>query len=354
MSTRTSMRSYKVANFGQALIESIDPLPEPKGAEVLLRVSACGVCHSDLHLSEGRFDLGGGQFMDLTRAMQLPRTLGHEIVGEVRAVGPDADEVFVGVHRLVYPWIGCGECGLCASGAEHLCAKPRALGVNIDGGFADHVLVPDAKYLLDFGQIPEPLACTLACSGLTAYSALKKAPPLATDDRILIIGAGGVGLAAVRLAQPLLGTAPIVAEVDRGKWDAATLAGAVDVIDPTAPDIRKNLIRATGGFAAVFDFVGIPTTSEFGMAVLRKGGRMILVGLFGGSLSIALPTIPMRAISLVGSYVGSLEELRGLVALARDGGSQAMPLTARPLADAQASLEALRTGRVVGRIVLTP
>ena len=270
------------------------------------------------------------------------------------AVGPDVHDVELGERRIVFPWIGCGECSVCKSGAEHVCGRPRALGANADGGFSNHVLVPHHRYLVPFEGVPEHIACTFACAGLTAYSALRKAPTPAAGDRVLIIGAGGVGLAATRLAKHVLGITPVVAEIDRGKWDAAKDAGASEVVDPADPDVRKTLIRSTGGFAIAFDFVGARDTAEFGTAVLRKGGRLIVVGLIGGSLSLPLPTLVMRGIGVIGSYVGSLDELRGLVAMAKTGWWRDLPVTRRPLPTAQQSLDDLRERRIVGRVVLTP
>ncbi|HYH22604.1 MAG TPA: alcohol dehydrogenase [Azospirillum sp.] len=352
--TIQTMRSFKVTAFGQPLEEVVAPLPEPKGAEVLVRVSACGVCHSDLHLWDGHFDLGGGQKMDLSKGLALPRTLGHEIVGTVVAVGPEATEARVGDRRVVYPWIGCGACALCAAGNEQLCSRPRGLGTSLDGGFADHVLVPHERYLIDFDGLREELACTYACSGLTAYSAVKKAGAVTERSPLLIIGAGGVGLAAVRLAHALTGAAPIVAEIDRGKWDAARAAGAGEVMDPSDPDARKALLKATGGVAAAIDFVGAPASFEFGLAALRKGGTLIVVGLFGGATTLSLPLLPLRAVGIVGSYVGTLAEMRELVDLAKAGQVQEIPVQTRSLDGVQQALDDLKGGRVVGRAVIKP
>ena len=152
------MKSYKVVEFGQPLQKVEESNPAPQGAEVLVKVTAAGVCHSDVHLWEGFFDMGGGNKVSTQKTMNPPRTMGHEIVGEVVALGPDAKGAKVGDKAVVYPWIGCGTCWYCANGREHLCPTPRALGVNKDGGYADHVLVPDAKYLYPYGGIPTELA----------------------------------------------------------------------------------------------------------------------------------------------------------------------------------------------------
>jgi alcohol dehydrogenase/propanol-preferring alcohol dehydrogenase len=348
------MRSYQVTAFGAPLEERASETPEPQGSEVLLKVSACGVCHSDVHLWEGYFDLGGGKKVDMARTMTLPHTPGHEVAGEVVALGPEAEGVAVGARRVVFPWIGCGACALCAAGDEHLCLKPRAIGIDVAGGYADHLLVPHPRYLLDAGPVAEAGACTLACSGLTAFSALRKVEGLAPSDPLLIIGAGGVGLAAVRLAKRLLGIAPIVADIDAGRRQAALDAGAAEALDPAEERAARNLAKATGGIAAALDFVGAPSSAQFGLDSLRKGGRVIVVGLMGGAITMALPLFPFRSISIGGSYVGSLAEMSELVALAAKGEAEPVPVETRPLDRAQDSLDDLVAGRVVGRVVLTP
>ena len=350
----TAMRSFMMTGFGEPLREHIGKRPEPTGSEVVLKVNACGVCHSDLHIWEGHFDLGGGRQLDIRQGIGLPRALGHEIAGTVVAVGPDVRDVRPGDRRVVYPWIGCGECARCLAGEEQVCANQRNLGTRRDGGFASHVLVPHERYLIDFGKLREELACTYACSGLTAYSALNKALPLGAKDPLVIIGAGGVGLSAINLARSVHGIAPIVAEIDRTKWDAALAAGASQVIDPRDADAVKQLLGATGGVAAVVDFVGAPPSVGFAMQTLRRGGRLVIVGLMGGAIELQLPLLPIRALSIIGSYVGSLQEMQALVALAREGRVTEIPVQTRALEDAQRTLDDLKAGRVVGRVVLKP
>jgi alcohol dehydrogenase/propanol-preferring alcohol dehydrogenase len=354
MCEQAVMKSYKLTKFGAPLEEMVESTPVPQNTEVLLRVVACGVCHSDLHLSDGHFDLGGGRQMDLSRTLELPRTLGHEIVGEVVAIGPNVTQTPVGSRWLVYPWIGCGKCSLCRMGDEHLCAQPRAIGITVDGGFSDHVIVPDPRYLIDFGDIPADVACTYACSGLTAFSALRKAGTISVEDPLMIIGAGGVGQSAIRLCTAVHGVAPSVADIDPDKRQAALDVGAKLAADPADPDTRKKLIKATGGYAAIIDFVGTPKTVEFGMALLRKGGKLIVVGLFGGAVEVSIPLLPLRSISLIGSYVGSLDELRQLAELGRAGALPSIQVASRSLSDAQGALDDLRGGKVVGRAVLCP
>ena len=353
MSNPSPMRSYKLVQFGTPLSEVIEPPPVPQGTQVLVRIEACGVCHSDVHIADGYFDLGNGQKMDLSRGIKLPRVLGHEIVGRVEAFGPQAEGVKIGDGRIVFPWGGCTECVLCRSGEEHLCARPRSHGTTLDGGYSSFVLVDHPRYLAPYDALPAPFAATLACSGLTAYSALKKAS-VDAERPLLIIGAGGLGLAAVSMARTLHGIAPIVADIDPAKRAAALEAGAAQAIDPADPDARKALLKATDGVGTAIDFVGAQSTAEFGLAVLRKGGRLIVVGLFGGAINLSVPSLPLRAVSLVGSYVGSLAEFNELVALARDGKVKPTLVEVRPLAAAQQSLDDLRSGRIRGRAVLVP
>lgn len=353
------MRSYQVTEFGSALSEATRTPPEPTGTEVLLQVAACGVCHSDVHLREGYFDLGAEGRLDLSRGLPLPFTLGHEVAGDVVAMGPEAapgpDAVAVGDRRVVYPWIGCGQCAQCAEGREHLCRAPRNIGIQCDGGYSDHVLVPHPRYLVPFGDIPVEEACTYACSGLTAYSALRKVGPLAAGDPLIVIGAGGVGLAGVRLAGHVTGVAPLVAEIDGARRDAAISAGACDAVDPAEEGAARAMIKATkGGVAAAVDFVGSAESARFGFDILRKGGKLVIVGLFGGGLSVPVPHFPLREVVVAGSYVGSLDELRDLLVLAREGKVGRAQVTARPLDDAEAALSELQAGRVTGRAVLVP
>ena len=346
------MLSYQLEAFGRPLARVLRDTPVPQGSEVLLRVSTCGVCHSDVHLHDGYFDLGTEGRLDLARSVRPPRTLGHEIAGTVLALGPQAAGVQPGDRRVAYPWIGCGLCSLCRAGNEHLCAAPQALGVHRDGGFADHVLVPHARYLLDPGALPDAQACTYACAGLTAYSALRKAGPIGAADPLLIIGAGGVGLSGIRLARQMYGVAPIVAEIDRSKWDTARAAGAGELVDPAAEGALKALLKATGGVAAVVDFVGAGSSFGFGFGVVRKGGKLVCVGLLGGAATLVPALVSMKAVSVLGSYVGSLREMEELMAIARSGVLPDLPLRTEPLAHASQALDDLRAGRVRGRVVL--
>ncbi|MBL4641313.1 MAG: alcohol dehydrogenase catalytic domain-containing protein [Verrucomicrobiales bacterium] len=160
-----------------------------------MSVTAAGVCHTDLHIREGGYDLGHGRKLEFAqRGIALPLVMGHETVGEVVAAGPDVGTLDRGKKYVVYPWIGCGTCAVCASGQEQLCMKPQFLGMHVDGGYATQIRVPHPKYLHEIGDIPPENAAPLACSGLTAYGALKKVESTLKDHALLVIGAGGLGL----------------------------------------------------------------------------------------------------------------------------------------------------------------
>jgi D-arabinose 1-dehydrogenase-like Zn-dependent alcohol dehydrogenase len=350
------MKSFQVCTCGEPLQCNEYPTPTPAGSEVLLKVIAAGVCHSDLHLSDGYFDLGGGKRLSVVeRGMTLPVTLGHENVGEVVALGPDARGVKVGDRRLVDPWMGCGECAVCRRGDEQLCTKPTSLGVFRDGGYSDFLLVPHPRYLFDIGDIPPERAAPLACSGVTTYSALKKVGPTLATDPVVIIGAGGLGLMCLALHKAMGGHSAIVVELDPAKREAAKKAGAAAVIDGGADDAAKQIIAATGGGAwSTIDLVGSTATVRLGLNSLAKGGKLILVGLYGGDITLSLPPFPMRAIALQGSYTGSLTEIAELIELVKRTGLPPVPVATRPLTDINAVLSDLRAGKVIGRVVLTP
>lgn len=349
------MKSYQIVDWAKPLEQREAQNPDPQGSEVLVKIDACGVCHSDLHIWEGFFDLGGGNRISMDRGIELPFTLGHEIVGEVVAVGPDAEGAAIGDRRIVYPWIGCGECTVCKADQELLCARSRTLGVNVDGGYSDHVMVPHPRYLVDYDGIPTELAGTYACSGITAYSALNKAVAVSKTEDILIIGAGGVGLSAVHLAASLTEGRVIVADVDPEKRAAAKAAGAFEVVDNSTKEAMKQIRGLTGGgVAAAIDFVGRPETASFGFNAIRKGGTVVVVGLFGDSMPLSVAMMPLKMATITGSYVGTLQDLKDVVALAQQGKLPAIPVETRPLSAANSALEDLKAGKVVGRVVLSP
>ncbi len=349
-------RCYCLTDHHQPLVQRDDTLPTPLGDQVLIRMLGAGVCHSDLHIWEGEYDLGGGKKLVLKdRGVSLPLVMGHEIAGEVAAVGPDARDIRVGDQVLVYPWVGCGECPICLRDEENLCLKPASLGVYQAGGYAEYVLAPRAKHCIPLGGLDPAEAAPLACSGVTTYSALRKFGPAVVDEPVIIMGAGGLGHMALSILKALGGKGAIVVDIDAAKREAALKAGALAVIDGAAPDAAHQILEATGGGGRLFlDLVGAASTVKLAMASMTRGTEIVVVGLFGGEVTVSVPFFPLRPMAIRGSYVGNLKELRELVTLAREGKVQPVKVTRRPLAEASEALEQLRQGKVFGRVVLVP
>jgi alcohol dehydrogenase, propanol-preferring len=346
------MHRQSLNAYGAPLCETIVEAPRPQGTEVLVQIERCGVCHSDLHMQDGYFLLGDGKKLDVQAGRTLPFTLGHEIAGLVVSAGPDADAK-PGAKVAVYPWIGCGQCAACRVGDENICAAPRHLGVTVDGGFATHVLVPHSRYLIDYAPLAPGFAGALMCSGLTAYAALKRLAGRAKRAPLLLVGLGGVGLMGLALARAMYGTAPFVADIDGKKRDAALAAGAAQAFDPSDPSARKALLKASGGIYAACDFAGSDASLNFATGVLAKGGKVVVTGLIGGAFSTAVAMFPLKAMTIEGTTTGTLSEARELIELVRSKDIKPPPIAERPLAQASATLDDLRAGKIVGRVVLT-
>ncbi len=342
------MISYQTTTPGGPLARVESETPQPQGTEVLVKMLACGVCHSDIHMHDGVFELGGGKQLDVS---QEGMVLGHEIFGEVVAIGPDAENVNIGDRRVVFPWIGCGECASCKRGEEQLCTPGRALGIVKAGGYADHVLIPHSRYLFDKGDTKDSLAATYACSGLTAFGALKKTGDLQEGDEVVIIGAGGVGMMAIQIARAQ-GIDPIVVDIDEAKLQAARDTGVSRTFNSSDPQTSREIRKTTGGAFAVLDFVGAEASVNYGLGCLRKGGMLVIVGLYGGALTIPIPFFPMNARIIQGSYVGTLQDMAELMELVRAGKISPIEIQERPLSEAADALADLKGGKVQGRQVL--
>ena len=348
---------WSFSNWGGALEEQAEDLPPPSGHEVTLRVTHCGICHSDLHVQAGGFDMGGGKLSSLERAgAQLPLTLGHEICGVVVELGPEVQGLAAGDHVVVYPWLGCGACPVCERGDDHLCPRAqRSLGIQLPGGFADLVRVPHSRYLVSIGHLEPARAATFACAGITAWSAMRKLGELSAEDNVAIIGCGGVGLTAVALCSATTKARIVAIDTDPAKRQAALQHGAAAAFDPAAPGAAKTIGKDCGfNITGVVDFVGAESTSSLAVQLVRRTGQVVIVGLFGGEFRMPLPSIPLRSLRITGSYVGSLNDLQELVALAQRVPLPQIPLDLRPLAQANQALLDLAQGRVLGRVVLQP
>jgi len=348
------MKSWDIAEWGQPLQQRLRDTPQPGPEEVLVRLRYCGVCHSDVHIREGWFDLGGGNKLKLAdRGTQLPLTPGHEPIGVVQAVGANVQGIDLGRQVLVNPWIGCGHCRFCRAGRDNLCNQMRSMGVATPGGFATHLLVPHERYLVDVEGLDPATTAVLACSGVTAYAAVSKFGPLGVDDWVAVLGCGGVGLMALAVLKALGHTRVIACDIDDAKLEAARTIGAAATVNLQATPGPAELLRISGGgLSHMVDFVGTPSTAQLALPALLKGGQMVVVGLFGGALPVPLPALASREVSLRGSNTGNTAQIRELVELVRAGRLELPAVQVRPLDQAENALRDLEAGRVIGRVVL--
>jgi propanol-preferring alcohol dehydrogenase len=352
------MEAYAIFQHGHPLERLNRPTPVPTGREVLIAVTHSGVCHSDLHLIEGSYDLGSRGDLSLAqRGLKLPLIPGHEVVGKVVSWGPEADQagLVAGDVKLVFPWVGCGECARCQADESNLCLSTRPMGMATDGGYGSHVVVADPKYLLDIEGLDPAVAATYACSGVTVFGAIRKLMPLDPNETIVIVGAGGLGLNAISLLKALGHERICAVDSGQAKLDAATAQGAPSVVladGDTASTVAKISAACDGRVFSIIDTVNASATAAFAFDALSKGGKLIQVGLFGGELKVPLPLMPAKSVTLQGSYVGGLAELREVVNLAKRGLMPDIPVTPCALDEVNHALDELRQGRVIGRMVL--
>jgi alcohol dehydrogenase, propanol-preferring len=355
--------------------------PKPKGSQVLIKINSSGVCHSDIHLWQGGYEGPGGQFLKTTdRGVKYPLTPGHEIAGTIESMGEEAQEQLQGTGGtggggaggsssaaaaaafdknqkvIVYPWIGEGLCPACRIGQENLCDKPRSLGIYTDGGYADYVLVPSYKYLVKLDEDMDlDASATLSCSALTAYGAVRNAS-LNPYDNLVVVGAGGLGLMAIQLAKSITGAKIIAMDLDDQKLDVAKKNGADSAINSKKEDPVKAIMELTDkmGADAIIDFVNASKTVETDMQLLRRRGKLVLVGLFGGELKLNLVSMPTRAYQIIGSYTGSISEMVELVSLAKRGVIKPVVSERFKLDQATEALSKLSEGKITGRGVINP
>ena len=358
------MKAARIVEPNKPLEVSELETPKPSGNEVIVKVKAAGVCHSDLHLWEGGYDMGDGTFLKVTdRGVKYPITPGHEIAGTVADVGNDVKGVSVGDDVLVYPWIGEGECPACKAGNENLCDAPKSIGLFQDGGYAENVKVPHYKYLAKISGLDLDAATSLACSGLTAYNAVKKANAN-SPEYLVIIGAGGLGLMAIQLAKAITKAKIICVDMDDKKFETAKKMGADFVVNTnvigsistgTGGPVEKIISICNGkGADSVIDFVNAPQTVKTALAVLRKRGNLVLVGLFGGSINISLVTIPLKSLTIQGAYTGNYNDMVELIDLAKKGVIKPVISKRYSIDEANEALENLKARKIIGRAVINP
>ena len=349
------MKSAQIIEPNKPLQINEIVLPNPNGNQVIIRVKSTGVCHSDLHLWDGGYDTGDG-FMKVTdRGVKFPVTPGHEVVGTVEQIGDSVEGVNIGDLVLVYPWIGCEQCPTCQNGDTNLCESPKSLGVFQNGGYAECVLVPDSKFLAKINNLDPDAAASLACSGLTAFTAIKKAL-VNKPENILIVGAGGLGLMGVQIAKALTNSNIICADLDDEKLNSAKKLGATHIVNTKKPDAIKEIMSICNekGVDSIIDFVNAPPTVKMDLSIIRKRGNIVLVGLFGGSIDLSLVSIPLKAITIQGAYTGNYNDMIELVKLAESGVINPIVSKHYTLDEANIALEDLKNRKIIGRAVINP
>lgn len=349
-----SMDVWALVEWNKPLQKIQQPIPTCQGTEVLIKVTHVGVCHSDLHTAEGFYDMGGGKIFQVKdRGIQLPVALGHEILGEVATVGPDAGPVAIGSKQIVYPWLGCGACTRCRQEEDNLCASQRGLGTLRNGGFAEYVVVPHAKYLVGLGNLDPAVACTYGCSGITTLGSIEKVMPLPPKEPVLLIGAGGLGLSAISVLKSYGHENIIVADISDDKLTAAKTAGASKTVNTSGSEPSKAILEATGGLLiAVVDFVNSSTTAAMVNGLVAKGAKWVQVGVMGGSLEMSLVANIFKGLTIYSNITGSLEQLQRLVELAKQDKLSPVPVQRMPWDSVNEAMDLLRKGKVTGRVVL--
>ena len=338
-------RAYRLLGAGRA--ETVDvPRPEPGPDEVLLRVLAAGVCRTDLALLRG----GGAD------GVTLPVTLGHEVVGEVVALGEGVSAPERGAVMAVYELLGCGGCSACSRGEDNVCRDvvPGAIGITRDGGMADHVVVP-ARSLVAVGDVDPVHAAPLTDAGMTALHAVERGRALLEPEEVaVVVGIGGLGHLAVQLLRATSEVRVLAVDVDRARLDI----GADDGI-AAGPGAAEDVLAANAGrkVDAVFDFVGTQESLDLAAEVTRRGGGIVVTGGGGGRLSITARMgaggAPDREIAMVHTFGGTRRDLARALALAESGRVRTH-VAVHDLAAAGRVLADLDAGKVLGRAVLVP
>ena len=338
----TTMRAAVVHELGVTLSVEQVPRPEPGPDEIVVRVEASGLCHTDIHAAHG----------DWPVKPQPPFTPGHEGVGIVESVGPGVTEVAVG-DRVAMPWLGyaCGVCDYCVSGWETLCLEQRNMGYSMDGGFAEYTKAY-ARYVVKVPEAIDPFdAAPLTCAGVTTYKAVKVAGTR-PSDLVAVFGVGGLGHLAVQYAA-IAGGGVVAVDLLDEKLELARELGAEFTVNATRED-PAVAIQELGGADQAIALAVSPKAFEQAYGSLRRGGTLVFVGLPADN-AIELPIFEtvLNGITVVGSIVGTRVDLREVFELHAAGKTRVIR-EIRPLAEVNEAIEDVETGRVPARIVFRP
>ena len=339
----TTMRAAIFTGPNAPLQLGVVPRPEPASGELLVRVAACGLCHSDLHY----MDHGVPTFKT------PPLVLGHEISGTVVRVGTGVDQARIGTSVLLAPVTSCGECAMCRTGRENVCAKQRMLGNTIDGGFAEYVVSPARDAFEIPPDVPAEEACVIADALTTAFHAVTRRARVEAGETVVVVGCGGLGLNVVQVAS-LIGARVIAVDVDPRKLGLARELGASLAIDAREGDAAKRVRSETSGGADVaIEAIGNPKTQEQALASLRTGGRLVLLGFAAENMSLPGGRVTYREITVIGTLGCRPVDFPAVLDLVRRGRLVLGPLvTHRHTLDRiNEGFDALRRGEGVRHIV---
>ena len=341
------MRAAVLSGYGELLTITEIPRPVPAAGEVLIKVTAAGLCHTDLHLIDG----------DPAILPRFPAVLGHETAGIVEEIGAGITSITVGDAVAVFGAQGCGACTTCRSGLENMCSVQvlSMNGIGIPGGFAEYMIVPAERHLMPIGDLDPVKAAGLTDAGLTPYRAVQRAlAHLEPGSTAVAIGLGGLGQFGIQYLN-LLSDARIVGlDPDPSKRARALELGADLVLDPTDAGFGESMAehQLAGACSAVLDFVGNDASLATARSLLAARGLLNIVGLGGGSTELSFFTMPPESFVTTTNW-GSAPELAEVIALARDGRIEST-VTVYSLDDAQLAVDDLRVGRVEGRAVIVP
>ena len=353
---RNICTSYDLSEWDQPLVPRIKNLAEPKGLEVLIKVTAAGLCHSDLHIKKGYMDLGEhGKLTFSKRGAVLPMTLGHEIAGTVERVGSLVQNVKIGQQVLVFPWVGCGKCLACLDNRESDCESMRIIGLKQNGGFASHCLIENESLLIDIDGLDPSEIVSHACAGLTVYNALEKLDPLRDHEWLAIIGCGGLGLNAISIATAMGFKNIIALDIDPQKLETAKTMGANKTFNNSQSNGSDKLRQITKNcLMAIIDTHGSTNSANIAVRALAKAGTYLVVGQAGGDFKIPLIWLPQKAMTVRGSHVGNSSQLRKLVNMVRKKKIKQIPIERRSLSQINQAFADLESGKVNGRVVFNP
>ncbi|WP_406447619.1 NAD(P)-dependent alcohol dehydrogenase [Streptomyces sp. NBC_00876] len=344
------MKAVQYREVGAAPEVVTVPDPEPGPGQVLLKVTAAGVCHSDIAVMSWPAE---------QLSFPLPLTLGHEGVGTIAALGDGVEGLTLGDSVAVYgPW-GCGTCIKCAEGKENYCLRARELGINppglgSPGAMAEYMIVDDPRHLVPLGDLDPVQAVPLTDAGLTPYHAIKRSlPKLVPGATAVVIGTGGLGHVAIQLLRAMTAVRVIALDVTEDKLALARAVGAHETVlsDRHAADRIREL---TGGIGAqvVLDFVGAPPTVATAGAAAAIDSDVTIVGIGGGALPVGFGSLPFST-TVTAPYWGSRSELAEVLDLARTGAVE-VHVETYSLDEAPLAYERLHDGRINGRAVILP